>query len=49
MPPDGLMFVGPDEREKWAQKLEFQRTFPFYAQALPLDERCKGWTKREGA
>lgn len=48
-PPPGLMFVGPDEREKWAQKREFQRRFPFWGEAIPLDERCKGWTKREDA
>lgn len=23
--------------------------FPFRYQAMPLDERCKGWTKREDA
>lgn len=47
-PPADVLFSGPDQVEKWAQKQENGKRFPFWGMAVPLDERCKGWQAREG-
>lgn len=47
-PPADVLFSGPDQVEKWAQKQANGKRFPFWGMAVPLDERCKGWEPREG-
>lgn len=47
--PSLLQFVGPDNREAWAERLAHDRRYPHLGREIPIDERCKGWAKREDA
>lgn len=47
-PPTDVLFSGPDQTEKWAQKQANGKRFPFWSMAVPLDEGCKGHEPKEG-
>lgn len=36
-------------REAWAERLAHDRRYPHLGREIPIDERCKGWAKREDA